>query len=266
MNEEINYFEINRQSWNNRTEAHSNSEFYDMPTFLSGKSSLNDIELGLLGDLTGKTVLHLQCHFGQDTISLARLGAKATGVDLSDKAIETAQKLAKDLAADASFICCNIYDLPQHLDQKFDIVFSSYGTISWLPDLNKWGQLIASFLKPSGQFVFVEFHPVVWMFDDDFDKVGYNYFNEKALIEAESGTYADRDADIQLQSVCWNHSLSEVINGLIDNGLRIKSLDELDYSPYNCFRKTIEFEPGKFRIEHLANRIPMVYALKAALG
>lgn len=265
MNQEMNYIEINRQSWNSRTEAHLNSEFYDMPAFLAGKSSLNDIELGLLGDLKGKTILHLQCHFGQDSISLARLGAKVTGVDLSDKAIETAQKLAKDLAVDASFICCNIYDLPQHLDQKFDIVFSSYGTISWLPDLNKWGELIASFLKPGGKFVFAEFHPVVWMFDDDFETVGYNYFNEKALIENESGTYADRDAAIQLQSINWNHSLSDVINGLIKNGLRINSLDEFDYSPYNCFRKTIEFEPGKYRIEHLGNRIPMVYAIEARL-
>src|SRR5690606_21841820 len=123
MNTEHHYIEINRQSWNNRTEAHLKSEFYDMEGFLQGKTSLNEIELNLLGDIQGKSILHLQCHFGQDTISLSRLGATATGVDLSDKAIESARKIAKDTHSDAEFICCDIYDLPNHLDEKFDIVF-----------------------------------------------------------------------------------------------------------------------------------------------
>ena len=133
MNSEHNYIEINRQSWNDRTEIHLKSEFYDLENFRKGKSSLNDIELNLLGDIQGMTILHLQCHFGQDTISLSRLGAKVTGVDLSDKAIECAQNLAKDTNAQTRFICCDIYDLPNHLDEKFDLVFTSYGTIGWLP-------------------------------------------------------------------------------------------------------------------------------------
>jgi SAM-dependent methyltransferase len=260
---ENNYIEINRQSWNNRVDAHLKSEFYDLDNFLKGKSSLNSIELDMLGDISGKSILHLQCHFGQDTISLSRLGAEVIGVDLSDKAIESARQLAKETQSSATFICCDVYDLPNHLDKKFDIIFTSYGTIGWLPDLNKWAQVISQFLKPNGQFIFVEFHPVVWMFDDNFEKIGYRYFNSGAIIESESGTYADRDADIKQSYVMWNHGMGEVLNSLIKNGLEINSLDEFDYSPYNCFNKTIEFEPNKYRIAHLDDKIPMVYSLRA---
>lgn len=263
MDEQKNYKEINRQSWNNRTETHLKSDFYDLDGFLRGKTSLNDIEKNLLGDVKGKSILHLQCHFGQDTISLSRLGAHVTGIDLSDKAIESAKQIAKDTNSAAHFICCDIYDLPIHLDQKFDIVFTSYGTIGWLPDLDRWAKIVSKYLKANGKFIFVEFHPVVWMFDDGFDKIQYNYFNSGAIIETENGTYADKRADISQEYVVWNHSISEVINSLIGNGLEIKSLDEFDYSPYNCFNRTIEFEPNKYRIESLDNKIPMVYSINA---
>ena len=263
MNSEQNYIEINRQSWNTKTEVHLQSEFYDLEGFMNGKTSLNEIELNLLGNINGKTILHLQCHFGQDTISLSRLGATVTGVDLSDKAIESAKQIAAKTDSTAAFICCDMYDLPNHLAQPFDIVFTSYGTIGWLPDLDKWAKIVSRFLKPNGQFVFVEFHPVVWMFDDNFDKIGYRYFNSGAIIETESGTYADKNAPITQEYVMWNHGLSEVINSLLNNGLQLQQLNEYDYSPYNCFNKTIEFEPKKYRIEHLENKIPMVYAVVA---
>ncbi len=263
MASNYNYLEINKQSWNTRTEHHVKSEFYDVEGFLKGKSSLNDIELNLLGDISGKTILHLQCHFGQDSISMARLGATVIGVDLSDKSIEKANELAAITQSAASFICCDLYDLPNHLDQTFDIVFTSYGTIGWLPDLDKWAAIVSKYLKPGGTFVFAEFHPVVWMFDDDFKSIAYNYFNTGPIIETESGTYADREAPIQQSFVCWNHGISEVLNGLIQQGLQIRSFDEFDYSPYNCFRETVEFEPYKYRIKHLDDKIPMVYAIVA---
>jgi SAM-dependent methyltransferase len=263
MDSEQNYLEINRHAWNQKTDIHLKSDFYENDVFLHGKSSLKSIELNLLGDLRGKSVLHLQCHFGQDSISLSRLGAEVTAIDLSDKAIATAKELAKQANTNTTFICCDVYDLPNHLQGEFDIVFTSYGTIGWLPDLNKWAKVISRFLKPKGKFVFVEFHPVVWMFDDNFEKIGYNYFNSGAIIETESGTYADKKADIRLNYVMWNHGFSEVINSLIANGLEILALDEFDYSPYNCFNKTIEVESGRFRITHLDNKIPMVYSVLA---
>lgn len=260
---ENNYLKINKQSWNNRTEVHLKSEFYELENFLKGKNSLNDIELNLLGDITGKSVLHLQCHFGQDSISLSRLGANVTGIDLSDKAIESANQIAKKTHSNTKFICCDIYDLPNYLNEKFDIVFTSYGTIGWLPDLDRWAKIISHFLKPNGQFVFVEFHPVVWIFDDNFEKIDYRYFNSGAIVETNNGTYADKTADLIVYDICWNHGISEVLNSLIKNGLEIKLMDEFDYPPYNCFNKTEEFEPQKYRIAHLENNIPMVYSIIA---
>ncbi len=266
MTPEQNYLEINRQSWNNRVATHLKSDFYDLPNFIKGATSLNPIELALLPDLKGKTVLHLQCHFGQDSISMSRLGAAVTGVDLSDKAIESAVQLAAETGADAKFICCDIYDLPAHLEAQFDLVFTSYGTIGWLPDLDKWAEIISRYLKPGGQFVFVEFHPVVWMFDDAFEKVGYNYFKAGPIVETETGTYADKAADIVQTSVSWNHGLGEVLSSLIGAGLQMAHFQEYDYSPYNCFQKTVEVAPRKYRIAHLDNNIPMVYSVVATKG
>lgn len=263
MEKEKNYITINKQSWNKRTDAHFHSDFYDVDGFIKGNTSLNSIELNLLGDVTGKSILHLQCHFGQDTLSLQRLGATVTGVDLSDVSIAYANELAAKVGLSPTFICCDIYELPKYLNQTFDIVYTSYGTIGWLPDMDKWASIVSQFLKPNGRFVFVEFHPVVWMFDDEFKNIGYNYFNTGVIIESESGTYANRDAPITQEYVMWNHSMSEVMNSLIKNGLEINLLEEFDYSPYNCFKETIEIEPKKFRIIHLENKIPMVYSIMA---
>lgn len=260
----MDYKEINKKLWNSRTDVHIHSDFYDNENFIKGRSSLNSVEIDLLGDIKGKSILHLQCHFGQDTISMNRLGAKTTGIDLSDRAIERANELATTTKSDATFICCDIYDLPQHLNEKFDIVFTSYGAIGWLPDLNKWANIVSQFLKPNGKFVFVEFHPLVWIFDDNFAKIKYNYFNTEPIIEFEEGTYADRNAPIGQECVTWNHNIGEVINSLIKNDLEINSLDEFDYSPYNCFNETVEFEPNKFRIKHLENKIPMIYSIVAS--
>lgn len=260
---DFNYIEINKKTWNNKTEVHINSEFYDNESFLKGKSTLNDIELELLGAISGKKILHLQCHFGQDTMNFSRMGAIATGIDLSDKAIEKAREFTAKLGLDTKFLCCDLYDLPNHLNEQFDIVFTSYGTIGWLPDLDKWAKVISQFLKPNGKFVFAEFHPVVWMFDNDFKEIYYDYFNVAPIIEDESGTYADRYANIEAKTITWNHPTSEVLNALIQNGLEINCFNEYDYSPYNCFQETEEFEPNKFRIKHLKNKIPMVFSIKA---
>jgi len=263
MTRESSYLEINKKLWNKRTKIHIESEFYDNDRFIEGFNSLNIIELNLLGDLKGKSVLHLQCHFGQDSISLERLGADVTGIDLSDESIKAARELAEKTSSGTEFICCDVYDLPNHLHKKFDLVFTSYGTIGWLPDLNKWAGIISMFLKPEGKFVFVEFHPFLWMYDNDFKYISYNYFKDEAILEIEQSTYADTTAEINEQSVSWNHGISEVINSLIRKGMEIGSFEEYNYSPYNCFNNTEEFEAGKFRIKHLGNKIPMVYSIIA---
>ena len=258
----MDYKAINKASWNTRTASHVESDFYDLPGFLSGNSSLNSIELELLGDVNGKSVLHLQCHFGQDSLSLARMGAKVTGMDLSDAAIEKARELNTRLSLDASFICCDLYDLPNHLDQQFDVVFTSYGTIGWLPDLNKWAQVVNQFLKPGGEFAMAEFHPVVWMYDDALTGVTHNYFNDGPIEETSTGSYTDGANDFTADYVTWNHPLSEVLTALLDQKLTLKAFQEFDYSPYNCFEQTVEVALGKFQLKPFENKIPLVYALK----
>ncbi len=257
------YIEINRKSWNARTPVHVASAFYEMPAFRRGASSLNDIELGLLGDVTGKSVLHLQCHFGQDTLSLARLGAEVTGVDFSDVAIAEARKLASELNLTANFVCCDVYDLANQLNGQFDVVFTSYGAIGWLPDLDRWAQIVRRFLKPGGKLVLVEFHPVVWMFDEQFRAIKYPYFNRGPIRESSSGTYAETSAPLELDDVGWIHPLSEVLGSLLSQGLTIRHFMEHDYSPYGCFQSAVKVDERKYRIPHLGDRIPMLYSVVA---
>jgi SAM-dependent methyltransferase len=257
------YFEANKELWNHKTPVHAASAFYDLAAFKAGKSSLNPIELEEVGDVRGKSLLHLQCHFGQDTLSWARLGADATGVDFSDEAIRLARRLNEELQLPARFVCANVYDLPQHLEGSFDIVFTSYGVIGWLPDLERWAQVVAHFLRPGGVFHLVEFHPVVWMYDQGFEKITYSYFNTGPIAEQTNGTYADRSADLSHWEYGWNHSLSEIINALLRQGLRLEFLHEFPYSPYKCFNNLEQREDGNWRVKHLPDKLPMLFSLKA---
>lgn len=257
------YFRANRALWNKRTSIHKDSDFYDLEGFRKGKNVLNEIELTELGTVSGKSMLHLQCHFGLDSMSWSRLGAKVTGVDFSDNAIDTAKELNEELGLDAEFICSNIYDLKQKLDQQFDIVFTSYGTIGWLPDLDRWAEIIRHFLKPGGIFYLAEFHPVIWMFDDDFSKLRYSYFNAGVIDIEQEGTYADKNSKLKQKEYSWNHSISEVVNALIKKGLGIQSLNEFNYSPYDCFSNTIKNDDGNFFIKGYEGVLRMMYSIKA---
>jgi len=263
MEDQRHYFEANKDLWNQRTVVHKDSLFYNLDGFKKGETVLTPIELNELGNVKSKKMLHLQCHFGMDSLNWARLGADVTGVDLSDKAIDEAKKLNDELGLNAKFICSNVYDVKNHLEEKFDIVFASYGVVGWLPDLNKWAEIIAHYLKPGGIFYMAEFHPVVWMFDDDFTHIKYYYDNRELIITENEGTYTDRNADIKGKEYSWNHSISEVLNALIQAGLTIDSLNEYMYSPYPCFRNTVESEKGKWYIKGMEGKIPMVYSVKA---
>lgn len=263
MNSYNDFFEANKSLWNQRAQVHRDSAFYNLAGFKAGETVLTPIELGELGDVKGKTMLHLQCHFGMDSLDWARRGAKVTGVDLSDVAVEDARKLNEELGLDARFVCCNVLDTAQHVEGLFDIVFTSYGTIGWLPDLQPWAVMIAEKLKPGGLFYIAEFHPVVWMFDDDFTRIAYSYENREVIVTENQGTYTDRDADIKGKEYSWNHSISEVLNALIGAGLRLEFFNEHMYSPYPCFRKTVEAKQGQWHIPGMEGMIPMVYSLAA---
>lgn len=260
----MDHLEMNRAAWNTKTAVHVASAFYDMPGFLAGNTSLKKLELGLLGEVGGTKILHLQCHFGQDTLSLARLGAEVTGVDFSDAAIAKARALTSELGLPARFIECDVYALASQLDEQFDIVFTSYGAIGWLPDLGPWAQIVRRFLKPGGRLVMVEFHPMVWMFDAQFKSIDYSYFNRGAIVEHATGTYADPTAPIAYDIAGWNHPVSDVLQSLLDAGLRLEQFREWDYSPYSCFEEVVEDAPGEFRIKHLKGKIPMTYGVEAS--
>ena len=266
------YFEENKQAWNKRTAIHKDSAFYDLDSFKKGKSSLNKIELEELGDVKGKTILHLQCHFGMDTMSWAREGAIVTGVDLSDEAINLAKEINTELNLNAKFICSNIYDLADSSkvpplegfrEAGFDIVFTSYGTIGWLPDLDKWAEIVSYFLKPGGIFYIADFHPALWMMDENFEKVKYNYFNTEVITEEISGTYTDRNAPIKSVEHGWNHPFSEIIDALVKYKLQIVQFNEFSYSPYNCFNNLEQGADGMWRIKGMNEKMPMMYSIKA---
>jgi SAM-dependent methyltransferase len=256
------YITANKLAWNRKAEVHLNSDFYNHDAFLQGQSSLKEIELELLGNVNGKSILHLQCHFGQDTLSLARLGNKVIGIDFSDVAIGLANEINEKLNLNARFICTDIYDLKNHLDEKFDVVFTSYGTIGWLPDINKWADIVAHFLKPGGEFIFVEFHPVLWMYDNELKEVTYKYANSSPIIEFESGTYANKNANIQQESITWNHGLAEVVQALINQNLTLMQIQEYDYSPYDVIPNGEEIAISKYRSKQYGDKLPLVYSLK----
>ncbi|MGB3007857.1 MAG: class I SAM-dependent methyltransferase, partial [Chitinophagaceae bacterium] len=173
------------------------------------------------------------------------------------------KKLNNELGLSASFVCCNVYDTSDYVSDLFDIVFTSYGTIGWLPELKPWAAMIAERLKPGGMFYMADFHPVLWMFDDDFTHIKYSYENKDVIVVENEGTYTDRNADIKGKEYGWNHSISEILNALISAGLQIEFFNEHMYSPYSCFRNMVETENGKWQIGGMEGKLPMVYSLKA---
>ncbi|WP_298895851.1 methyltransferase domain-containing protein [uncultured Psychroserpens sp.] len=257
------HFEVNRNTWNEKVKVHSESEMYDLEAFKNGKSSLMTYELEALGDVKGKSLLHLQCHFGQDTLSWSRLGAKCVGIDLSDEGIALAKSLNDELNLDAKFTRCNVLDTSEYIKEKFDIVFTSYGVIGWLPDLKPWGQMIADRLHKGGTFYIVEFHPIVWMFDylDGKSIMKYGYMQDDAIYEEYEGTYADEGSKMVSKEYGWNHGLSEVINALIEAGLKIDYLNEYDESPYNVLPDLVKTKSGNYVTKD--KLYPLLFEIKA---
>jgi SAM-dependent methyltransferase len=265
-----NYRRANKNLWNEWTAIHAQSDYYDLQGFRDGKCTLKPIELEELGSVAGKSLLHLQCHFGLDTLSWARLGARVTGADFSEKAIALARSLSSELNISADFICADIYDLQHILNERFEIVFTSYGVLTWLPDLSRWGQIISHFLKPGGIFYIVEFHPFFYVFDDANDvtklRIGYSYFESSKPLEIQvEGTYADRMAKVS-QAVCyeWLHSLGEIVDALASAGLRIEFMHEFPYSVDPIIPSLMEKgADGWWRLKDPAFSLPLMFSLKA---
>ncbi len=264
MNDNMNeYFESNQEMWNGYVSIHERSKFYDVDGFKKGRNSLTFVELEELGDVSGKSLLHLQCHFGLDSMSWARLGARVTGVDFSEKAIALARSLAEELSINTRFIQSNIYDLTDVLQEQFDIVFTSYGVLCWLPDLKKWGRVIGNSLKENGTFYMIEFHPIRSMFDDD-GNIKEPYFHTEEPFKCEgSGSYADPTADFKHVSYEWTHSLGDVVNALSEAGLRIEFLHEFPFSTSGDCPFLEKRKDGLWYHKNSDIKIPLMFSIKA---
>lgn len=262
-----NYIETNESLWNKKVEPHTKSDFYNLEAFKKGWNSLRHIEMNALSDeVKDKSMLHLQCHFGQDSLAWSRLGAKVTGIDFSENAITKAQELNDELKLDATFIHSNVYDVRKHIQKKFDIVFTSYGVICWLPDLDKWAKVIADSLEPNGVFYMVETHPALIIYDLDNPKnlrLQYDYFhNPTPDEELITGTYADNEADLKHQEFTWSHSISEVIMPLLKHGLVLESFNEYPYSTWDCFPNQEKVGDEKFVFGNLGKSLPHLFELR----
>jgi len=263
----------NRRNWDERVPIHAASRFYDVDGFKAGRSSLMSIELDEMDDVRGKSLLHLQCHFGMDTISWARMGAKVTGVDFSEAAIDLARSLSDELDIPARFVASNIYDLPVALDEpgQFDIVFTSYGVLGWLPDMPGWASVVAHFLKSGGTFYIVDGHPAKNIFDDEGDgglRVRYPYFgsSEPTVYEPDGGesyTYTDGVTPLETAAYEWNHSLGEIVSSLAAAGLTIEFLHEFPFSGWRALPGMVRGDDGWWRLPEHNDSVPHLYSIKA---
>ena len=266
-------FAANEELWNAWTALHAGGDYYDLEGFKAGGVRIRPYEIELIGDVTGKSLLHLQCHFGIDTLSWARLGARVTGADLSPDAIELARALADEIGfPDARFVRSNLYDLPDALEGTFEIVYTSRGVLGWLPDIRAWARVVAHFLAPGGTFFISEAHPVVQAFENEGVKPGelrlaYPYWEHREpLTFAVKGSYADPDADVgDLTEHGWDHGLGEIVTALIDAGLRIDKLIEYPFLEWKV-DFLVEDEAGDDRWilpPGTAGELPLMFTLLA---
>ncbi len=264
------YFEANKNLWDAKAEIHKDSKFYDVDGFLKGNEPLDTIVIDEIGDVTQKSILHLQCHIGLDTMSWERKGANAVGVDFSGEAVKIAHSIAQQANLRTRFIESNIYDLPEVLDEKFDIVFVSEGSIMWLNDLKRWADVIYRFLKPGGFFYIWEFHPFGYVFEDECEepvlKVRYPYFQgSDPIIYISDVTYTDSETKLEpKQAYEWNHGIAEVINSLTNAGLYIEFFNEFPFATYKALPFMVKNKEGRYVLPEGMQPLPFMYSLKAS--
>lgn len=257
----------NRVLWDAWTRLHRASSFYDVAGFLAGRDPLNRIETEELGDVGGKRFLHLQCHFGIDTLGWARRGARVTGVDLSPESIAAARELAEQAGLQATFVESDVYALEDHGLGEFDIVHTSYGVLSWLPDLARWAEVVASHLRPGGLFHLVENHPLAEMLDDDGVSMRWPYLATGGPIRLESeASYVGPLEGGALAEYNWPHGIGEVVNALVEAGLRIEWLREHPRTPYPFPAFVEKRLEGDYGWPGGREDIPLIFSVGARAG
>lgn len=256
------YHEINRGGWNKRTDPHFEHPNYRVREFLDGALSLHPLELDEVGDVAGKTLLHLQCHFGLDTLSWARLGATVTGVDISDRSIERANELKEKTGLQARFIRTDLFDLPDLLNERFDIVFSSYGVTWWMSDITRWAEIVARYVKKGGFFYLADGHPVLNMLDGR-KRIIEPYFHQ---VEPEyyvgESDYCNPDLKIDAE-YGWRWTFGDIINALITAGLTLEFLHEFSFCVYDAHPATMVKDGAWWYFPDRKDDVPLTYSLMA---
>lgn len=262
--------EANRQNWNERVAVHraDSTGFYGVERFRRGADVLGPIEAGEIGDVGGKRLLHLQCHFGLDTLSLARHGAIVTGVDFSAPAIAAARDLAAETGLAARFVESNVFDAHAAIADRFDIVYVTWGALGWLNDVRRWTAVVADFLAPGGFLYLAEHHPFPMLLQPDGERLYCHYSWRTApddpIVEDNPTTYTgDTTTFANTRAYFWNHALSDIIGGLIDHGLRLDFLHEHETVPWRMFPMMIEVGGGMYGLPGGSPRIPLSFSLKA---
>jgi SAM-dependent methyltransferase len=264
------YFDTNRKSWDERVAIHRRDEtqFYDVEKVLDGGDKLNAIEAAEIGDIRGLRIAHLQCHFGLDSICLARRGASVTGLDFSGAAITEARALAHQLNVDAQFVEGNVYNARSLLDGDFDLVYVTWGAINWLPDIAQWAKVVASLLKPGGRLYLAESHPAILSFDWVDGRIGPRYDwrtpADFPIIDETEQTYT-RAADVlaNKKTYSWQHPLSDIINGLIGAGMALNWLHEHAALTWPLFPNMTVSDDGLYRLPADHAQLPLAFSLEA---
>ncbi len=256
----------NRENWDERVPIHVSGEFYDVEGFKAGAERLRPFELAEVGDVAGKDLIHLQCHFGVDTLNWARRGARVTGLDFSAPAVEAARKLSGEMGLDATFVQSDVYEAVNALDGRdFDVVYTGLGALIWLPDIERWAEIVAELLRPGGFLYLAEFHPFTDVFGDDDLTVEHGYFHrEEPTVWDEPGTYADFEAEtVNNRTFEWNHTLSDVVNAVIGAGLAVELLNEHDYTLFPRWPILEKSGFDTYRLPEGTPNLPLMYSLRA---
>jgi SAM-dependent methyltransferase len=265
------WYAANRAMWDERVPIHAASDYYGLDRFRAGEDPLRAFEREEVGDVTGRSLLHLQCHFGLDTLSWARHGAAhVVGLDFSEPAVETARALAADLGLTpdrAAFVAGDVYDAAEAVpDSSYDIVYTGGGALCWMPDLDRWAETVAALVAPGGFLYVAEFHPFADSFDDETGtRLVHDYFVREPWVDTTStGTYADRDAaTVHNRSVEWVHPVGAVVTAIARAGLRIEFLHEHDMTLHARYENLQRQDDGSYRFPAGHPRIPLMYSIKA---
>ena len=264
------FIEANLRNWESRVPIHTRDSggFYDVAGFLAGADKLGPIEGEEIGDVAGFDLLHLQCHFGIDTLSLARRGARVTGLDFSPSAIAQARTFAAQTGLAASFMEGSVYDAASLTPGPFDRVFTTWGTIGWLPELKPWALAIAAVLKPGGRFYFCDGHPQLDMLDEKDGKIvlGYPWRNtaaEPCRSEWPVTYTGDPDPLSAPLQYSWAHPVSDILTALMEAGLRLVFIREHEAVPWRPLPSFVKGEDGLWRLPAGAHAMPLALSLMA---